>query len=92
MDVEEAINRAKHYVRKVFAQEDASEIRLEEVEFEELNASWLVTISFVRPVPAQGFETIVRGLLTKRTYKTVSIADDGGGIPSIKIRQLHGDE
>jgi len=49
MDVKEAIRLAKQYVTDLFIQEGIDQIGLEEVEFDDMNNTWLVTIGFSRP-------------------------------------------
>ncbi len=94
MKVEEAITRAKAFVREVFANEEVSQIRLEEVEFDDNDNAWLVTIGLMRPIitKQEHMPSYLSQAPLKRTYKVVKIADDGGAIPSVKIRQLHGEE
>jgi hypothetical protein len=57
---------------------------LEEVEDDESNNSWLITLSFVLEQSATAqFLNII-----DRTYKTVEIEKSSGNVRAMKIRQL----
>ena len=92
MRVEEAIASAKSFFEKVFAEEQISHVRLEEVEYDELDHAWLVTLSAVQP---SAFVDRCPAMADKsghqRSYKTVKIDDGGSRLPSVKIRQIHGE-
>lgn len=49
MDVNEAITKAKQYVRDVYADEQVTAVTLEEVEQNPATGGWTVTIGFSRP-------------------------------------------
>ena len=49
MDVKEAVAYAKRYVLELFADENVTNIGLEEVEFDDRVNEWCVTIGFSRP-------------------------------------------
>lgn len=94
MNVGEAIQQAKTYISEVFADEDVSSIRLEEVEYDEVGRAWLVTIGLLRPsasIKMKGLAAAVAPTQLKRDYRTVRISDDGKGIPSVRIRQFDGE-
>lgn len=91
MDVKEAISRARDYLGMVFADENISEVRLEEVSFDRDEKSWMVTFGLLRPsVRAQqnAFEATFGTLPLKRSYKIVRIPDAGDDLPSIRIREF----
>lgn len=48
LTVREAVDQAKQHVRDFFASDNPRDILLEEVEFVETEAKWLITVSFVR--------------------------------------------
>lgn len=88
MDVRDAIARAKTYIGEVFADQRASDLRLEEVEFDEPHDRWNVTISFLRgsgESPSTFLEEIAR---RQRTYRSVAVAADSGKMISIKSRDV----
>lgn len=91
MDIKEAINRAKEYVSDVFSEESVNDIGLEEVERDTIRNIWKITIGFSRPVrlPSGTTGQVMRGLglSSKRSYKILSI-DDNGDVISMKNRQV----
>ena len=48
MEVKEAIRTALNYVSDIYSAEKVSHIGLEEVEYDELNSQWNVTVGFAR--------------------------------------------
>ena len=49
MDVKEAVATAKSYVADLFAEENFSDLGLEEVSLDEQADQWVVTLGFARP-------------------------------------------
>ena len=49
MDVKAAARTAKSYVTDLFADEEITNVGLEEVEFDEGQDRWIVTVGFSRP-------------------------------------------
>ena len=95
MEAKEAISEAKTLLKDLYSDENVSEIRLEEVEFDEENDSWLVTLGIMRPVVKQTSRSMLVSPLEtplKRTYKIVTVPDKGISKPSVKIRELRVDE
>jgi len=87
VDVKEAVAKAKIYTADLFAQEQLSDLGLEEVEYDEPSAEWLVTLGFSRPWDRPEFP--VTGLPAHRlprSYKIVRVSDDTGNVLSIKNR------
>lgn len=89
MDVKDAVRLAKQYVTEIFAQEFIMDIGLEEVEFDDLNNSWSVTIGFSRPWdlprnPLASFPV----QYTRRSYKVVHISNIDGKVISVKNREV----
>jgi hypothetical protein len=85
MELKDAVARAKAYVSEIFADENISEIGLEEVEFDDENSRWKITIGFYRGLVSASNE-IFRSL--HRTYKTVALSDTSGELISIKNRDV----
>ena len=78
----EAVQAAKAYILELFKDEKFARVGLEELEFRPEDAVWEVTIGFQRlwpsDSPAQLGSVPVPGPPNPdRTYKTVSIRDDG---------------
>lgn len=94
MDVKQAVAKAKDYLLNVFADEQISDIRLEEVEFDRLENAWLITLGLLRQQRMPGIVTALTGATApvyKRDYKLVRMPDNENEVPSIKIRNLGGD-
>jgi hypothetical protein len=49
MDVKEAVATAKSYVADLFAEENFSDLGLEEVSLDQQADQWVVTLGFARP-------------------------------------------
>lgn len=92
MDVNEAVMRAKQHVLELFATEGVENIGLEEVEFDEYNKTWSITIGFSRPwdhQPPNPFIAITAPKpYPKRSYKVVRISDDDAKVISVKNREV----
>lgn len=82
MDAKEAIKLAIDYIKEFYP--EVENPLLEEVEDDESNNSWLITLSFVlEQSDVSQFLNI-----TDRTYKTVEIEKSSGNVRAMKIRQL----
>jgi len=83
MDVKEAIAAAKSYVKDIYADEEVTNLGLEEVEHVLSAGNWVVTVAFSRPwnTPRTRAQEVLENLGAfsplKRSYKVVTIADDG---------------
>ena len=75
IDVKEAVSIAKIFVSEVLAEEEPYNIGLEEVEFDESSATWLVTIGFSRPWDKGPFSSLSNGSALKRDYRVVTVSD-----------------
>ena len=88
MDVKQAVQLAKAHVAEIFADESIANVGLEEVEFDDLNQVWAITVGFSRFLGRMG--DIVRALDgdTARIFKIVRIEDNSGHVQSVKHRDL----
>jgi hypothetical protein len=91
MEVQEAIRLAKHYVADVFSDEEPTNVGLEEVEFDDADQTWNVTIGFSRPWNST--KSVLANLSgeappKKRAYKIVRIRDNDGKMIAIKRRDV----
>jgi hypothetical protein len=87
MDVKEAVATAKSYVADLFAEENFSDLGLEEVSLDEQADQWVVTLGFARPWEraATGFLAAVQpGSKPRRSYKVVRISDKTREVVSLK--------
>ena len=89
MDVKLAVQTAKEHVAEIFADEPIENVGLEEVEFDELNKVWAVTIGFTR-FWGRPRDNIFRALGTARDFKIVRIEDESGRVQSVKHRDVTG--
>jgi hypothetical protein len=90
MDVKEAVVAAKLYIIELFAEENISDVGLEEVLLDEQAGQWLVTVGFARPWDkvASGFAAALQmGINPRRSYKVVRISDKTGAVVSVKNRE-----
>lgn len=93
MEVKEAVQVAREYVVDVFADDEISNVGLEEIEFDDRSDVWKVTLSFLRPSGTMSKLDFVapglnRGQNVRRSFKTVNVDDDSGRVISIKHRVL----
>lgn len=92
MDVREAVQTAKKHVAEIFSDEAIANVGLEEVEFDEMEQVWAITIGFSRFWGRIG--DVVRALdgNAARTFKIVRIEDKTGRVQSVKHRNVSGDQ
>ena len=92
MDVKDAVRLAKAYVRDVFADENVSDVGLEETRFDESANRWTITIGFRRPYGRVttteanhhlGGYLQAKSAYENRWYKTVLIDAKSGDIVSM---------
>ena len=91
MDVKEAVQAAKEHVAEIFADEPIENVGLEEVEFDESNRVWAVTIGFSR-YWGRSMDNVFRALGTARDFKVVRIEDETGRVQSVKHRAVTRDQ
>ena len=91
MDVKEAVLAAKEHVAEIFADEPIENVGLEEVEFDESNRVWAVTIGFSR-YWGRSMDNVFRALGTARDFKVVRIEDETGRVQSVKHRAVTRDQ
>ena len=84
MDVKEAAQIAKTYVRDLFIDEGISDVGLEEIECD--GGYWRITIGFSRPWDHHIGSVL--GGKKARAYKVVEITDETGYVLSVKDRIL----
>jgi hypothetical protein len=88
MDVKEAARIAKEHVADLFKEEGAKNIGLEEIEFDEAQSNWRVTVGFSRPWtttdPPLFSPTWANGSRQLREMKVVTLNDADGHILFIR--------
>lgn len=90
MDVKQAVDMAKRYIIDVYSDEKITNVGLEEVDFDESQKVWFVTIGFSRPwdEPRNALAALsAQGAYTKRAFKTIRVSDRDGRVLSIKNRE-----
>ncbi|WP_162783495.1 hypothetical protein [Devosia naphthalenivorans] len=92
MQIKDAISTAKNYVRDIMADEEPINIGLEEIEFNENNNEWEVTIGFSRPWNSvrNAMSTITGESAPKRAYRVFFIKDDTGEVRAMKRTDFGG--
>ena len=78
MNVKDAVDLAKRQVFDLFGGEQAQNIGLEEVDYDDAAQVWHITIGFSRPWDRQ-----LLSLAPARSYKVINIAESGA-ILSVK--------
>ncbi len=90
MNVKEAVKLAKQHILDLFADENITNLGLEEVEYDEAIQEWTVTLGFSRPwdEPRNTLASLAESNLPRRSYKIVRIDDKAGQVKSIKNRSV----
>lgn len=88
MDVKSAVRTAIQYVSDLFETENISNLGLEEIEFDDKDKIWCVTVGFSRPWDYSAKNVIAAmnnpAGQPRRSYKVVRIKDDSSDVVSIK--------
>ena len=83
MDVKEAVAKAKGFIAEVYADEQISNVGLEEIEHDARRMIWTVALSFSRPWNAprtraqEVLESMGGASNAKRSTKVVSVSEEG---------------
>ncbi|WP_394691225.1 hypothetical protein [Hoeflea sp.] len=95
MEVKDAVKLAKSYIADIFMDENISHIGLEEVEYDESDDVWRVTIGFQRSWKKSltGLSPTLSELyatprMTDRWYKILEISAETGRVLSMKDREI----
>jgi hypothetical protein len=90
MNVKEAVKLAKQHILDLFADENITNLGLEEVEYDEAIQEWTVTIGFSRPwdEPRNTLASLAESNLPRRSYKIVRIYDQSEMVSCIKNREV----
>ena len=92
MDHKDAIAAAKRYLVDVYADEQVTNLGLEEIDHDTAAGTWAVTLAFSRPwnTPRTRAQEVLENLgavsSLKRSHKIVTIAEDGA-VLSMKTRE-----
>ena len=88
MNAREAIEVARKHFVEIFADEEITEVGLEEVEFERDDSVWSITIGFRRPWQHLAKPGAFRLSPPVRTYKIVKVRDADGTLVTIRHREV----
>ncbi len=88
MNVKEVAQTAKSYIADLFADEEIRNVGLEEVQLDEMESVWKVTIGFLRPWDRDNPLGITFEDPKGRTYKVVRLKDEDGSVISVTDRML----
>lgn len=88
MNVKEAVKRAKDYVSDLMAEEGLANLGLEEVERDDSNGEWRVTVGFSRPWNSErsALTALAGEAPPKRAYRVVRLRDADGEVLSLERR------
>ncbi len=92
MDVKEAVAAAKKYINEIYADEQVTNLDLEETEHVMPDGNWVITVAFSRPwnTPRTRAQEVLENLgavsQLKRSYKVITISNDGT-VLSMKNRE-----
>lgn len=87
MDVKAAVDLAKKHIADLFGQEGAANIGLEEVEYDEAQGQWRITVGFTRIWDRGGIlAQFADARAVGRTYKIVTLDNEGKPL-SVKNRE-----
>ncbi len=92
MDVKEAIAAAKDYITEIYAEEQITNLGLEEIEHLASDSNWVITVAFSRPwnSPRTRAQEVLENLgavsALKRSYKVITMSNDGT-VLSMKNRE-----
>lgn len=86
MDVKEAVKAAKSYITSLLSEEGMMNLGLEEIEYNESEGIWYVTLGFSRPwnTTKGPLATIAGEAPAKRAYRVVAVRDRDGEVLSVK--------
>ena len=93
MEMKKAVALAKVYILDLYADEGIDEVGLEEIEYDEAQKIWKVTVGFRRPwgrePKSEGpLASLSRLSYRERWYKAVEMSDEDGRLISVKDRIL----
>jgi hypothetical protein len=90
MNVKAAVKLAKEHVLDLFAEENITNLGLEEVELTDDEQEWVVTLGFSRPwdEPRNTLASLAESNLPRRSYKIVRIYNQSEQVSCIKNREV----
>lgn len=86
LKVKQAVDIAKRYVADLFSEEGVVNLGLEEIDYDESQSVWRITLGFSRVRDLSGRDLNPVFAMARRDYKVVSI-DNSGRVLSVKNRE-----
>jgi len=89
IDIKQAVKAAEQYLHKLYGEPIG--VQLEEVYLSDGDGSWLVTLSFLAPVPPEEGNLFAAAMIADRfvrKYKTFDVDRTTGEVRSMKIRPV----
>jgi len=89
MDAKEAVRSAKKYVSDLLSEEGIVNLGLEEIERDDTEKTWNITLGFSRPWnAAKGpLSTLSGETPARRAYRVIRIRESDGEVLSMKRRE-----
>lgn len=90
MEVKDAVKAAKAYISDLLAEEGMINLGLEEIEYDDSQSVWDVTLGFSRPwnTLRGPLSTITGESSSRRAYRVVRVRDSDGRVLSVKKREI----
>jgi hypothetical protein len=90
VDVKQAVKAAKDYLSDLFQDEGLINLGLEEIEYDERDEAWNITLGFSRPwnTPQNPVLSVAGADRLGRSYRVVKVRGVDGRILSVKLREL----
>lgn len=89
MDAKDAVKSAKRYVSEMLAEEGIVNLGLEEIERDDAEQTWNITLGFSRPWnTANGpLSTLSGETPARRAYRVIRVRESDGMVLSMKRRE-----
>lgn len=89
MDARTAVKAAKDYLQNLLADEGPYNIGLEELEFDDVSGTWLVTLGFSRPWNStrNALTALTGDAAPRRVYRILTVRASDGEVLSFKRRE-----
>jgi hypothetical protein len=93
MDVKEAVRSAKRWVLDVMDDEHPANLGLEEVEYNDKEQLWRITLGFNRAWNSSrgALASMAAEPLQKRAYRTILVDDRNGKVKGMQLRMASED-
>lgn len=88
MDVKTAVQIAKSWLTEMLGDEQIFNVGLEEVEYDDMQNAWRITMGFSRPWNTQrnALTSLTGEPASRRAYRVITVRDLDGAVQSMKKR------